>query len=198
MIAALACSCLLAAAEVAPDALHVTEGALGADATTIVVATPRLRADLPGSPMGATLRVERAEAMYVGAKPLGSGRELAQIGLLFCHADPCNTHAVMVSGDSAGIWRLKIQRKSNAGQSRSAECENRGYSEIVVRPLADFDVTAGFTISATMIEGVARVAFRADGVETVERFEVPDCAAGVTVRSDNMAWRGRISPEPTP
>jgi hypothetical protein len=136
--AALACTLgIVCAARAAPDSLMpvkrqnlcVTEGAVAAAAgTTLTVDSAKMRAYVNL----ATRQIVDARFTYLGATadsaPLGSGAMRRQFGLKLNAQDACNLVYVM--------WRIEpesklvVSVKTNPGQNTSAQCGNRGYSNI--------------------------------------------------------------------
>jgi hypothetical protein len=133
---ALALGCAAVAAGAAPalrpvgaQELCVTEGELKPlDGGRLSVEAPKMRAVLDR----VTRPVIEARFTYSGATthdmPLGSGAVRRQFGLKLQAQDPCNLLYVM--------WRIEpesgvvVSVKSNVGQHSSAECGNRGYSNL--------------------------------------------------------------------
>jgi hypothetical protein len=114
---------------VARGDLCVTEGAV-ADGSggAILVTAPKMRAYLDRM----TTQHVDAKFTYLGATdhtaPLASGDVRQQFGLKLRAADACNLVYVM--------WRIQpeskivVSVKSNPGQHTSAECGNRGYTNL--------------------------------------------------------------------
>jgi hypothetical protein len=109
--------------------LCVTEGSIAPSSNNqMQVSVPAMRAYM------AALTPQREEARFTysgstpNAKPLGSGAIRSQFGLKLHAGDPCNLVYVM--------WRIEpdkkivVSVKSNPGQNTSAECGNRGYTNI--------------------------------------------------------------------
>src|SRR5579862_9633627 len=109
--------------------LCVTEGSIQQLSNNrLQVSDPAMRAYLSAL----TPQVEEARFTYSGptqsVKALGSGMVRTQFGLKLHAGDPCNLVYVM--------WRIDpdkkivVSLKSNPGQHTSAECGNRGYTNI--------------------------------------------------------------------
>lgn len=109
--------------------LCVTEGAIApASGNRLSVNVPKMRAFVTI----ATSQDVEARFIYLGKtpgeKPLGSGEMRRQFGLKLRAQDPCNLVYAM--------WRIEpesklvVSVKSNPGQHTSAECGNRGYTNI--------------------------------------------------------------------
>jgi hypothetical protein len=121
-----------ALAPVSKAMLCVTEGKLSEAApSTLSVAAPKMRAYVNAN----TLAEAQLRFTYLGPTdkdiPLGSGEMRRQFGLKLLAQDACNLVYVM--------WRFEPQSKivvsvkSNPGQHTSAECGNRGYTNVKPR-----------------------------------------------------------------
>ena len=117
---------------VSRDMLCVTEGELStAPQNRLVVNVPKMRAYVNAE----TAADAEVRFTYLGATlkdiPLGSGEMRRQFGLKLLAQDACNLVYVM--------WRFEpeskvvVSFKSNPGQHTSAECGNRGYTNIKAR-----------------------------------------------------------------
>jgi hypothetical protein len=110
--------------------LCVTEGTIDElpNSHRLTVDSPKMRAYVNAQP----LQTIEARFTYLGATPhevaLGSGAPRRQFGLKLRAEDPCNLVYAM--------WRIEpesklvVSIKENPGQHLSAECGNRGYSNI--------------------------------------------------------------------
>ena len=91
-----------------------------------LIRSPTLRAELGRTPRGAA----EMEFTYLGPTaadaPLASGELRRQIGLKLRARDTCNVIYVMWHIEPKA--RIVVSVKSNPGQSRHAECGDRGYS----------------------------------------------------------------------
>ena len=124
---------LLALTPTAARGLCVTEGAIApAPGGASQVEGARLRAVEPASDgLSASLRF-RDLGPSTESRPLASGEMRHQIGLKLRAQDACNLAYVM--------WRLApepqivVSLKLNPGQSHSAECGNRGYTNVAQAP----------------------------------------------------------------
>ena len=112
--------------------LCVTEGQLSAASQNqLAVNVPKMRAYVNAE----TAADAAVRFTYLGATakdiPLGSGEMRRQFGLKLLAQDACNLIYVM--------WRFEpeskvvVSFKSNSGQHTSAECGNRGYTNIKAR-----------------------------------------------------------------
>jgi hypothetical protein len=108
--------------------LCVTEGTIGSAGDKLTVDVPKMRAYVNEL----TPQAVEARFTYLGPTgkdiPLGSGEMRRQFGLKLRAGDACNLVYAM--------WRIEPQSKlvvsvkSNPGQHSSAECGNRGYTNI--------------------------------------------------------------------
>jgi hypothetical protein len=170
--------------------LCVTEGSISPlPGDRLQVSVPAMRAYLTS----VTPQIEEARFTYNGStgneKPLGSGVIRRQFGLKLHAADACNLVYVM--------WRIDpdkkivVSVKSNSGQHTSAECGNRGYTNIeparsAPTPLVNPGET--HTLRAEMNGADLRV--YADGVSVWQGSVGADAASldgPVGIRSDNAA-----------
>jgi hypothetical protein len=117
---------------VSRDMLCVTEGELSAaPQNQLALNVPKMRAYVNAE----TTADAEVRFTYLGATakdtPLGSGEMRRQFGLKLLAQDACNLVYVM--------WRFEpeskvvVSFKSNPGQHTSAECGNRGYTNIKAR-----------------------------------------------------------------
>jgi hypothetical protein len=175
--------------------LCVTEGSVEQlPNNQLQVSVPAMRAFLTVL----TPQTEEARFTYSGStgneKALGSGIIRRQFGLKLHAGDPCNLVYVM--------WRIDpdkkivVSVKSNPGQHTSAECGNRGYTNIKpARSSPTPVVNAGesHTLRAEMNGATLRV--YADGNLTWQGSVGPDAAAlpgPVGIRSDNAALQFQL------
>jgi hypothetical protein len=177
---------------VAQSELCVTEGSIQQLSNNqLQVSVPAMRAYLNAL----TPQSEEVQFAYRGAtqnvKALGSGTVRSQFGLKLHAGDACNLVYVM--------WRIEpdkkivISVKSNPGQQTSAQCGNRGYTNIKPSHSAPTPVVnAGeaHTLRAEM-NGVALQVY-ADG-KVVWQGSLSASAAAlpgpVGIRSDNAALK---------
>lgn len=179
--------------------LCVTEGGIDQlPGDHLQVNAPAMRAYLTF----VTAQIEEARFTYQGStqnqKPLGSAEIRRQFGLKLHAADPCNLVYVMWRIDPDK--RIVVSVKSNPGQHTSAECGNRGYTNLkpahsALTPL----VNAGeaHTLRAEM-NGASLSVF-ADGILVWQGSVGPDAAAlpgPVGIRSDNAALQIQLSAPP--
>lgn len=186
--------------DVRPASLDVTEGQI----TPAGQATARTRS----AAMRAVLRDNGRHALKARLrfrllgdsdtiKPLGSGLVRQQIGLKLRASDPCNLLYVM--WHSKPESSIEIQIKRNPGQTTSAQCGNRGYTEVASVP-HDAPGPAAHVLEArtrATSTGGLIVAAYTDG-RLAKRVTVPPAlAAGlagpVGVRSDNGHYLFRLS-----
>lgn len=130
---------------VSQEMLCVTEGALSTVAGgELSVSVPKMRAYVNAN----TTAEAEARFTYQGATdkdvPLGSGEMRRQFGLKLLAQDACNLIYVMWRFEPAS--KVVVSVKSNPGQSTSAQCGNRGYSNL--KPLRGGKVPA-MTIGST-------------------------------------------------
>lgn len=114
-------------AAVAPAELTATSGQIVAqDGVRFSIASPTLRAELGREPRSAAELSFVYQGPTEGEAPLASGELRRQIGLKLRAQDTCNVLYVMWHIEpSPGIV---VSVKSNPGQSRHAECGDRGYA----------------------------------------------------------------------
>lgn len=186
--------------DVRPASLDVTEGQI----TPAGKATARVRSAAMRAVMrdgGRHARRARLRFRLLGdsetIKPLGSGLVRQQIGLKLRAADPCNLLYVM--WHSKPESSIQIQIKRNPGQTTSAQCGNRGYTEIasVPRPRADGRAHVLEARTRATRSGTLTVAVYAEG-RLAKRVTIPAAfAAGLAgpagVRSDNGHYLFRLS-----
>jgi hypothetical protein len=129
--------------------------------------------------------------------PLGSGLVRQQIGLKLRAADPCNL--VYVMWRTAPDSRIAIFVKRNPGQSTSAECGNRGYTDVATVPAAtaaDGDVQVLEARTARRADGSLALTVLTDGVvwdrEVLPAALVAGLEGPLGVRSDNGAYEFHI------
>jgi len=133
--------------------------------------------------------------------PLGSGQIRRQIGLKLRAGDPCNLLYVM--------WRefpehaIVASVKRNPGQTTSAQCGNRGYTDIARVPMPTSAATADHTTHLLVArtrahpDGTMGFVVVADG-RAVVQLRIPAALAGtlrgpIGVRSDNGVYRFSLS-----
>jgi hypothetical protein len=170
--------------------LCVTEGSIEQSPNDgLQVTVPAMRAYLNAL----TPQREEARFTYSGptgkVKPLGSGEIRKQFGLKLHAEDACNLLYVM--------WRIDPDRKivvsvkSNPGQHTSAECGNRGYTNLKPARSAPTPlVNAGETHSLRAQLDGAELSVYADGTLVWQGSVGADAAAlsgPVGIRSDNAA-----------
>jgi hypothetical protein len=119
--------------------LCVTEGELSESAPfTLSVTAPKMRAYVNADVAPAA----QLRFIYLGSTdkdiPLGSGEMRRQFGLKLLAQDPCNLVYVMWHFEPQS--KIVVSIKSNPGQHTSAECGNRGYTN--VKPQRGSRVTA--------------------------------------------------------
>jgi hypothetical protein len=130
-------------------------------------------------------------------KPLGSGLVRRQIGLKLRAADPCNLVYVM--------WRtypdrvIEISVKRNSGEDTSAECGDRGYTDVALIPEPS-GVHARHVLEADtqpQPDGSMELTVSADGAVADQLTLPATLAAGldgpVGVRSDNGRYHFTLS-----
>jgi hypothetical protein len=110
-----------------PRELAATSGEIAPLAPgRFIIRSPTLRAELGRAPRSAA----EMEFVYLGPTaadaPLASGELRRQIGLKLRARDTCNVVYVMWHIEPTP--RIVVSVKSNPGQSRHAECGDRGYS----------------------------------------------------------------------
>jgi hypothetical protein len=180
--------------------LQVTEGAI-APAGEVVMRTRSAAMRAVARDGGRHATRARLRFRLLGqsdeVKPLGSGLVRQQIGLKLRAGDPCNLLYVM--WHAAPEQSIQVQVKSNPGQTTSAQCGNRGYSELTSIPMPPAD-RALHTLEAQTRRtagGALILAIYADG-DLAQRLTIPaDLAAGlagpVGVRSDNGHYLFRLA-----
>ena len=177
---------------VSREMLCVTEGALAEqNSGELSVETPKMRAYVnTETPAEAHVRFA-----YQGATdkdiPLGSGEMRRQFGLKLLAQDPCNLLYVMWRFEPAS--KIVVSVKSNPGQSTSAECGNRGYTNLKpVRggKVRDVAVASTHTLEASLKGEELRVCADGNSVwegtvgQGASRLKGP-----VGIRSDNARLR---------
>jgi hypothetical protein len=130
-------------------------------------------------------------------KPLGSGQVRRQIGLKLRAADPCNLLYVMWHAAPDSVVEISVKR--NTGQTTSAQCGNRGYTEVASIPMPQPDQRLHTLEARTRraAGGALVLAVYADG-SLARRLTLPaELAAGlegpIGVRSDNGDYVFRLS-----
>jgi hypothetical protein len=130
-------------------------------------------------------------------KPLGSGLVRRQIGLKLRAQDPCNL--VYVMWRSAPDAAIAIFVKSNPGQATSAECGNRGYTDVATIPAPQTAIGQSHVLQARTkrtADGGLAVSVFIDGALLRRQVIGPELVAGlegpVGVRSDNGAYEFRL------
>ena len=173
---------------VSRDMLCVTEGELSpAPQNQLAVNVPKMRAYVNAE----TAADAEVRFTYLGATakdiPLGSGEMRRQFGLKLLAQDACNLLYVM--------WRFEpeskvvVSFKSNPGQHTSAECRNRGYTNIKARHSSKVPPMATgstHTLQASLTGQDLQVV--ADGMAVwvgSVGFEASQLRGPVGVRSDN-------------
>ncbi len=181
--------------------LCVTEGSIEQlPNNQLQVSVPAMRAYLNAT----TAQSEEARFTYAGStqneKALGSGAVRSQFGLKLHAGDACNLVYVM--------WRIEpdkkivVSVKSNPGQHTSAECGNRGYTNIkAAHSAATPVVNAGETHDLRAEMNGAALQVYADGTLVWQGSMGADAAAlpgPVGIRSDNAALKFELlAPQPT-
>jgi hypothetical protein len=119
-------------AAVAPAELTATSGQIVAQAgVRFAIASPTLRAELGREPRSAAELSFEYQGPTESEAPLASGELRRQIGLKLRAQDTCNVVYVMWHIEpSPGIV---VSLKNNPGQSRHAECGDRGYAVLSPR-----------------------------------------------------------------
>lgn len=183
-----------------PADLEVTSGAISpAGKTTLRTRDAEMRAVVRDG--GRHANRARLRFKLLGdsqtTKPLGSGLVRRQIGLKVNAADPCNLVYVM--------WRaypdraIEISTKRNPGQTTSAQCGNRGYTDVAVipRPAAPNATHTLEVRTRRVADGGLVVAVYADARLARRVTLGPELASGlegpVGVRSDNGDYLFRLS-----
>jgi hypothetical protein len=112
---------------VAPSELSATSGQLVALAgARFAISSPTLRAELGRAPRSVAELAFEYRGPTASDNPLASGELRRQIGLKLRAQDSCNVLYVMWHIEpSPGIV---VSLKSNPGQTRHAECGDRGYA----------------------------------------------------------------------
>ena len=196
-----------AVAAPAPQPLHradltVTEGTVASVPTqavpagfhgpVLVTRSPGMRAvhrDGGRHARRATLRF-RLRGPSDTIKPLGSGEIRRQIGLKLRAKDPCNlVYAMWRDQDHPAIV---VSVKRNPGQHTSAECGNRGYTDVATIPAPTGRVGATHVLDARTrrtADGSLALSVFADGAR-VSRLRISAALTagiegGIGVRSDN-------------
>jgi hypothetical protein len=183
-----------------PANLQVTEGAI-APAGEVVMRTRSAAMRAVARDGGRQATKARLRFRLLGpsdeVEPLGSGLVRQQIGLKLRAADPCNLLYVM--WHATPEQSIQVQIKRNPGQTTSAQCGNRGYTELTSIPMPPAD-RALHTLDAQTRRtagGALILAVYADG-DMVQRLTIPAAlAAGlegpIGVRSDNGHYLFRLA-----
>jgi hypothetical protein len=132
-----------------------------------------------------------------GTSPLGSGAIRRQVGLKLQAGDPCNLLYVMWWEYPA--HQIVISVKRNPGQDTSAECGNRGYTDVARVPLRlaptvrDSRTHMLEARTHRELDGTLSLTVLADGVRVARARLGADLTAGLAgpigVRSDNGTYR---------
>src|SRR3954471_4726053 len=133
--------------------LDVTAGAVQGAAGWLQTRSGEMRAtERDGGSHAATARLRfRLLGPSDEVVPLGSGLVRQQIGLKLLAADPCNL--VYVMWRTAPDSRIAIFVKRNAGQTTSAQCGNRGYTDVATVPAANAADGAAHVLEARTRRG---------------------------------------------
>jgi hypothetical protein len=180
--------------------LEVTEGTISsAGKVTLRTRSAAMRAVARDGGRHATRAQLRFKLLGASetVKPLGSGQIRRQIGLKLRAADPCNLLYVMWHAAPDSVVEISVKR--NAGQTTSAQCGNRGYTELASLPMPAPDRRLHVLEARTRraADGSLVLAVYADG-RLLRRMTLPaDTAAGlegpIGVRSDNGDYLFRLS-----
>ena len=187
-------------APVPASRLHVTSGAIAPLVSgPLQTRSPQMRAverDNGRHAQWARLRF-RYVRPSVGTSPLGSGAIRRQLGLKLQAGDPCNLLYVMWW--EYPVHQIVISVKRNPGQDASAECGNRGYTDVARIPLrlapTVRDVRTHVLEARTHREpdGTLSLTVIADGARVSRTRLGADLTAGLNgpigVRSDNGTYR---------
>lgn len=121
--------------------LTVTEGTISVAARNATLRTDSTGMRAVARDGGRHASSARLWFRYLGessiTEPLGSGLIRRQIGLKLRAADPCNLVYVMWHAYPDSVIQVSVKR--NPGQSTSAQCGNRGYTEIAEIPVGAAD-----------------------------------------------------------
>ena len=173
---------------VAPDALCVTEGGIAAGpGGRLTIDAPKVRAVCRSR----TAQDAELRFTYVGPTTvmsrLGSGEARRQIGIKLRAGDACNLVYAM--------WRIEpesklvVSVKRNAGQHASAECGNRGYTNIKPRrhaPVPHVTPGSSHVLHARLDGDTLRVSVDGEVVwEGTLGADAPTVDGPVGMRSDN-------------
>lgn len=183
--------------------LEVSEGALApAGRAALRTDSPKMRAVQRDGGRHATraLLIFRSQGDSTTVEPLGSGQIRRQIGLKLRATDPCNLLYVMWR--SVPVPSVVVSAKRNPGQTTSAQCGNRGYTDLATIPLQGLaasdqaahrlDVRTRRTASGTMLVSVRLDAGKARGL-AVPPALASGLAGPVGVRSDNGTYTFRLA-----
>jgi hypothetical protein len=182
-----------------PRELSVSSGAIEDDGPgRFVIRSPMLRAELGRSPRAAAEMSFIYRGPTQSDAPLASGELRRQIGLKLRARDTCNVVYVM--------WRIEpapgivVSVKSNPGQSRHAECGDRGYSILEPSTSARAPTVEPGRAHVIGVEMRGRqLLVKADGRESWVG-ELPAAAlefdGPVGVRSDNGEFSVELRAEP--
>jgi hypothetical protein len=179
--------------------LEVTEGTIApAGKVTLRTRSAAMRAVVRDGGRHATAAQLRFKLLGDSetVKPLGSGLVRQQIGLKLRAANPCNLLYVM--WHAAPESEIEVQVKSNPGQTTSAQCGNRGYSEVATIPMPAPDRRLHVLEARTRraANGSLALAVYTDGRLRRHLTLPAGVAAGegpIGVRSDNGDYLFRLS-----
>lgn len=180
--------------------LQVTSGSIERLASGLLqTRSPQMRAverDSGRHAQWARLRFRYVQPS-VGTSPLGSGAMRRQLGLKLQAGDPCNLLYLMWWEYPA--HQIAISVKRNPGQSTSAECGNRGYTDVARIP---FPIAPSVRDRRTHVlearshreaDGALALTVLADGVRVYRDRLGADVTSGldgpIGVRSDNGTYR---------
>ncbi len=185
---------------VAASRLQVTSGAVTTLASGLLrTRSPQMRAverDNGRHAQRARLRFRYVQPS-AGTATLGSGAVRRQLGLKLQAGDPCNLLYVMWWEYPA--HQIAISVKRNPGQDTSAECGNRGYTDVAKIPLPvassvrDLRAHVLEARSHRETDGTLTLTVLADGVRVYGDRLGAGLTAGlrgpIGVRSDNGTYR---------
>jgi hypothetical protein len=182
----------------APSELSATSGEIVAlDGVRFAIASPTLRAELGRAPRSAAELgfVYRGPTKSVSA--LASGELRRQIGLKLRAQDSCNVVYVMWHIEPSP--KIVVSLKSNPGQSRHAECGDRGYAVLQPRTATAAPVVATGEphVLGAVIAG-RELSVTTDG-SSIWVGELPEAAFSfdgpVGLRSDNGEFSAELRAE---
>jgi hypothetical protein len=188
---------------VAASRLQVTSGAVTTLASGLLqTRSPQMRSverDNGRHAQWARLRFRYVQPS-VGTSTLGSGAFRRQLGLKLQAGDPCNLLYVMWW--EYPVHQIAISVKRNPGQDTSAECGNRGYTDVAKIPLPvapsvrDHRTHVLEARGHRAVDGTLALTVLADGVRVYRDHLGVDLTAGldgpIGVRSDNGTYRFSI------